>query len=134
MQKWEQVELNRRYGCFDSYDFYEELSNGQVLGVFVQKTGESSFNFAVCIQDTKELCEDWGKTGGDGYLTGKCGLEGLAKAFRLLKWFIENRLPEGSEIQVHGWGRNGKVWRAVKRLGFETSYTQESESLYVFFK
>ena len=134
MKAWETVEMRDYFGC-DTYSYFEELSNGQVLAVYFQEVDYFVFNCAICIMDNKEECVDW--CGGEiskHKINGRCGLEGLVVAFRLLKWFIENRLPEGFRLKIHGEGKRGRAYKYVERLGFKVQSKTSEDVTYVFEK
>lgn len=134
MKKWEEVGLTSVPGGY-AYEFYEELSSNQVMGVYFQKLDEELFNCAVCIMNNKQECQDWCSGDRKNHnINGKCGLEGLSKAYKLIKWFIENRLPENAELQVHGTGKRGRAYKYLTRLGFEIVKNNMEESLYVYEK
>lgn len=135
MRKWEEVEVGEDlYGRL-SYTYYEELSNGQYLCMQFQLIADHLFNCALCIMDTKDECDMWMcRIITEDNINGKCGLEGLSKAYKLIKWFIDNKLKDGQFLKVHGYNKRGKAYRYLQRLGFHVDYTTEDESNYVYEK
>jgi hypothetical protein len=136
MKKWEEVDgvMDRGY---TAYKFHEPLSSGQVVGVYFHLTRSDMFNLAVTIQDSKEKCDAWLDSGDTSKETGKCGLEGLATSYRLLKWFITNRLEDGYKIKINGYNKRGRAYKFVERLGFKLQYNEYmdlEDRIYVFQK
>lgn len=132
MKAWENVEKREHFGC-DTYSYFEELSNGQILAVYFQEVDYFTFNCAICIMDSKEDCVKWCGGETDKHdINGRCGLEGLALAYRILKWFIQNRLPEYYKLRIHGVGKRGRAYKYVERLGFKQTVKTSEDSVYVF--
>lgn len=127
--RWESVKPINTYGI-DTYCFYEKLSNGQVLGVYFQHDCEKEFNCAVTIQDSKEECDVWKGQGDIIKITGRCGIEGLIQAYRIIKWFITNRLPNDFELRIHGYDKRGSAYRYLTRLGFKVDVKEVSSYLF----
>ena len=128
--KWENIEPVDMFGV-NTYCYYEDLSNGQVLGVYFQHDCEDIFNCAVTIQDSIAKCDEWLCIGGIDEITGRCGIEGLVRAYRIIKWFIEHRLPDNCRVIVQGYDKKGSAYRYLTRLGFEIDV---HEMFYSFFK
>lgn len=134
MKKWEEVEYSEIQG-FEGYEFHEELSNGQIAAVYFQRVDVDCYNCAFCIMDNIEQCEKWCSGDTEFHkINGRCGLEGLVRAYRLIRWFIENRLPSGYKLYVHGEGKRRKAYRYLMRLGFKIDFETQQETSYVFKK
>lgn len=112
--------------------YHHELSNGQVLGIYFHRISSSMYNCAVTIRDTEQDCINWLDYPSMNISTGKCGLEGLVVAYRVLRWFINNKIHKGMSIRVHGTGKRGRAYQYLERLGFRACYKGQEDSLYVF--
>ena len=115
---WEEVKPVTDQG-FHAYKFHEKLSNGQIVGVYFHLIEYDSFNVAVVIGENVQECEDWIRANGEGrQLSGRCGLEGLAVALKLILWFANNRLTKGDKLVANGVGKRARAYKFLTRYGF----------------
>lgn len=82
--------------------------------------------YAFAIANKKKVLRQWLNSDGYGDLdmttTGKCGVEGLLWAFKMVREFIGTHMYENDRIIVYGSdARRQKVYRhfLTTRLGFE---------------
>lgn len=111
---------------------YTKLSNGQSVVICFDKNYRheigSGYDYAVAfaIANKKKVLRQWLNSDGYGDLdmttTGKCGVEGLLWAFKMVREFIGTHMYENDRIIVYGSdARRQKVYRhfLTTRLGFE---------------
>jgi hypothetical protein len=131
---WEDVKSYELCGM-ETFTYFQQLSNGQHIGAFFQQYDEKDYNFAICIAEHPMQIDLWAR--GELILeknNGNCGLEGLVYASKLLKWFIENKLPEDSKIKVHGEGQKGRAYKYLERIGFRRTTKIGADYYYVYKK
>ena len=82
--------------------------------------------YAFAIANKKKVLRQWLNSDGYGDLdmttTGKCGVEGLLWAFKMVREFIDKHMYESDRIIVYGSdARRQKVYKhfLTTRLGFE---------------
>lgn len=111
---------------------YTKLSNGQSAVICFDKNYRheigSGYDYAVAfaIANKKKVLRQWLNSDGYGDLdmttTGKCGVDGLLWAFKMVREFIGTHMYENDRIIVYGSdARRQKVYRhfLTTRLGFE---------------
>ena len=115
--------------------FYHELSNGQVLSLAFSEVDFLTLNASVVIANTHGYARLWHFIAEpNDEVTGKCGLEGLRKAFKLLKWFTQNILPDSHSIEIYSEGKKAKAYKYLKRIGFDEKFSTNEVSIFEFAK
>ena len=113
------------------YKYQYQLSNGQWATIAFERLCDDGFllydkydmtynvMFSICDdqqmfeQEVKNPTEDF-----DIIKTGKCGLEGLVWACKMIKWFIDNKLKKDETLAVVGFDQRGRVYKYLNRYGF----------------
>lgn len=101
---------------------YTKLSNGQSAVICFDKNYRheigSGYDYAVAfaIANKKKVLRQWLNSDGYGDLdmttTGKCGVEGLLWAFKMVREFIDKHMYESDRIIVYGSdARRQKVYK-----------------------
>ena len=110
--------------------FTHELSNGQFLSVAFIENDFYTYNISLNIANTFGYSRLWHFVGSpDDETTGTCGLEGLKKAFKLVKWFAHEILPDGHSLTIYSEGKRTKAYRFLKRIGFDEKFTAKGTEL-----
>lgn len=109
------------------YRICEKLSNGQLLNLYFWRIKSTEVNFFIwkvglCICNNRRSANQWiskAKSKLNNKQTGKCGLEGLAKACHYIVEFRSN-LPMNAEIQFK-WtnDKRKRAYRYIKQYGFQ---------------
>lgn len=109
--------------------FYHELSNGQTLSIAFDENDVFDYGISVNIAETFGESRLWHFLGGsEENSTGTCGLEGLRKAFKLIKWFSYEILPECHTLTIYSQGKRARAYKFLERIGFiKTFSTKETE-------
>jgi len=120
-----------------TYRKYEKLSNGYYLAMFITRHKRNNLNsswiVAICIYETKKMCNYWFRHQDRISSKGKntWGIEGLKKALHWLRE-LEQTIKKGDYIVIY-WvdDRRYRAFKYLERYGYvEDSYLNKPCFIY----